>query len=103
MEVLLEITNEQDLNYICDDVDVVGVNNRDLKTFTVDVQRSIELASLIPSDKLKISESGIINMEAIKLLKQHGYNGFLMGELFMKENDPALAFKNFSNHLKQQE
>ncbi len=103
MEVLLEITDEQDLDHICDDINVVGVNNRDLKTFTVDIQRSIELAPLIPSEKLKISESGINDINTIKLLKQHGYNGFLIGELFMKENDPAIAFKDFSNLLKQQE
>ncbi len=101
MEVLLEITDEKDLDHICDDVDVIGVNNRDLKTFTVDIQRSIELASIIPSGKLKISESGINDVETILLLRNHGYNGFLIGEMFMKENDPALAFKNFCYHLKQ--
>lgn len=102
MEVLLEITEEKDLDHICDDVDVIGVNNRDLKTFTVDIQRSLKLAKIIPSDKLKISESGIYNIETITLLKQNGFNGFLIGEMFMKENDPALAFKNFSDLLKQQ-
>ncbi|MEO7800498.1 MAG: indole-3-glycerol phosphate synthase TrpC [Ginsengibacter sp.] len=102
MEVLLEITEKKDLDHICNDVDVVGVNNRDLKTFTVNIQRSLELATFIPSDKLKISESGIHNIETIALLKQNGYNGFLIGEMFMKENDPALAFKNFCYLLKQQ-
>ena len=70
LNVLLEIHNEQELAHICDDVDVVGVNNRDLKTFTVDINRSIELSRQIPADKIKISESGIDNVESIKLLKE---------------------------------
>ena len=70
LNVLLEIHNEQELAHICDDVDVVGVNNRDLKTFTVDINRSIELSKQIPADKIKISESGIDNVESIKLLKE---------------------------------
>ncbi len=102
LEVLLEITDKNDLDHICDDVHVVGVNNRDLKSFTVDIQRSLDLASLIPSGKLKISESGISDISIIKLLKQNGYDGFLIGELFMKEIDPASAFRNFTNQLKQQ-
>ena len=100
LNVLLEIHNEQELDHICDEVDVVGVNNRDLKTFTVDINRSIELAKKIPFNKIKISESGIDNAATISLLKQHGFRGFLMGEKFMKENDPGEAFKNFVETLK---
>jgi indole-3-glycerol phosphate synthase len=100
LNVLLEIHNEQELDHICDEVDVVGVNNRDLKTFTVDINRSTELAKKIPSDKIKISESGIDNAATIRLLKQHGFRGFLMGEKFMKEKDPGEAFKNFVETLK---
>jgi indole-3-glycerol phosphate synthase len=100
LEVLLEIHNEEELLHICETVDLVGVNNRDLKTFTVDVNRSIELGKKIPSGKLKISESGISSPETIKLLKQHGYNGFLIGETFMKEQDPAIAFARFVHTLK---
>ncbi len=95
LNVLLEIHNEQELEHICNDVDVVGVNNRDLKTFTVDINRSIELSKLIPSDKAKISESGIDDVATILLLKQHGFNGFLMGEKFMKEENPGEAFRDF--------
>lgn len=101
LEVLLEIHNEEELEHICDEVDIVGVNNRDLKTFTVDVQRSIELSTLIPAGKIKISESGISDPDTILLLKQHGFKGFLIGETFMKEKDPALAFAHFVHHLKQ--
>ena len=99
LNVLLEIHNEQELDHICDDVDVVGVNNRDLKTFNVDVNASIELGKKIPADKIKISESGIDDVATIKLLQSHGFNGFLMGEKFMKEKDPGGAFKKFVEKL----
>ncbi|MGN6438443.1 MAG: indole-3-glycerol phosphate synthase TrpC [Agriterribacter sp.] len=100
LEVLLEIHNEQELEHICDEVDLVGVNNRNLKTFEVSLETSITLSKLIPSGKLKISESGISNVEAINELKKHGYQGFLIGENFMKAPDPAIAFAAFVEQLK---
>lgn len=100
LNVLLEIHNELEMAHICDDVDVVGVNNRDLKTFTIDVQRSIELSTKLPADKIKISESGIDTVASIKLLQSHGFKGFLIGEKFMKEENPGLAFESFANELK---
>ena len=103
LNVLLEIHNNEELAHICDEVDVVGVNNRDLKTFTVDINRSIQLSSLIPSDKIKISESGIDTVASIELLKSHGFRGFLMGEKFMKEKDPGLAFQSFANEFKMKQ
>jgi indole-3-glycerol phosphate synthase len=99
LEVLLEIHNEDELRHIQIEVDIVGVNNRDLKTFTVDVNRSIELVNKIPDEKVKISESGISNVNTIVLL-QHGFKGYLIGENFMKEQDPALAFRKFVDDLK---
>ena len=99
LNVLLEIHNKEELEHICDDVDVVGVNNRDLKTFTVDINRSIELGKKIPADKMKISESGIDDVSTIRLLQANGFRGFLMGEKFMKEKDPGEAFKNFVEEL----
>ena len=101
LEVLLEIHNEAELEHICDAVDLVGVNNRDLKTFTVDINRSIELSKLIPSDKIKIAESGISKIETINRFKEAGFKGFLMGENFMKEKNPGDAFKQFVQQLKQ--
>ena len=100
LNVLLEIHNEQELEHICDDVDVVGVNNRDLKTFSVDINRSVELSSKIPADKIKISESGIDDVSNINLLKQYGFKGFLIGEKFMKNENPGKAFQNFVAELK---
>lgn len=100
LEVLLEIHNEEELQHICTEVDIVGVNNRDLKTFTVDVNRSIELSEKIPDDKIKISESGISDVDTIIRLRQYGFKGFLIGENFMKNADPSIAFADFVNALK---
>lgn len=101
LNVLLEIHNDEELEHICDDVDVVGINNRDLKSFTVDINRSIELGRKIPGDKIKISESGIDDVSTIRLLQQHGFKGFLIGEKFMREKDPGETFKNFVDELKK--
>ena len=83
-------------------MDVVGVNNRDLKTFIVDINNSLELSKQIPADVVKISESGIDNVASINLLKEHGFKGFLIGEKFMKEKNPGLAFQNFAAELKRE-
>ncbi len=101
LEVLLEIHNETELEHICNEVDLVGVNNRDLKTFNVEINRSIELSKKIPADKIMIAESGISNIETINRFKDAGFKGFLMGENFMKEVNPAEAFKQFVQQLKQ--
>ncbi len=101
LEVLLEIHNEEELGHVCDEVDFVGVNNRNLKTFEVDINTSLRLFPQIPADKLAIAESGISNVDTIVTLKNAGFKGFLIGENFMKENDPAAAFEKFSYELKQ--
>ncbi|MEN9569923.1 MAG: indole-3-glycerol phosphate synthase TrpC [Bacteroidota bacterium] len=100
LEVLLEIHNEAELAHICDDTELVGVNNRDLKTFTVDIQRSIELSKKIPEGKIKIAESGIHSTQTIYTMKNAGFNGFLIGENFMKQTDPTIAFAQFVTNLK---
>lgn len=99
LEVLLEIHNEDELQHICDEVDMVGVNNRDLKSFEVDLQTSVQLFDKIPSHKIAVTESGISNVSAIVSLKQVGYKGFLIGETFMKAPDPSIAFADFVNSL----
>jgi indole-3-glycerol phosphate synthase len=99
LNVLLEIHDEQQLGHICDAVDVVGINNRDLKSFTVDISRSIALGNMLPRGILKIAESGIDDAGTIRLLRQNGFNGFLMGEKFMKEPDPGKAFGDFVQQL----
>ncbi|WP_460553388.1 indole-3-glycerol phosphate synthase TrpC [Ferruginibacter profundus] len=100
LEVLLEIHTEEELEHICDATTIVGINNRDLKTFTVDINRSIELGKKIPADKIKIAESGINNIETICTFKNAGFKGFLIGENFMKQPDPTIAFAEFVQQLK---
>jgi indole-3-glycerol phosphate synthase len=100
LEVLLEIHNEEELDHICDEVDMVGVNNRNLKTFEVDINTSLQLINKIPGDKPAIAESGISNPETIVSLKEAGFKGFLIGETFMKEPDPGAAFTRFVTELK---
>jgi indole-3-glycerol phosphate synthase len=100
LEVLLEIHNEDELAHICDDCNVIGVNNRDLKYFTVDINQSLELSDKIPAGKVKISESGITDTDTIHLLRSAGFKGFLIGENFMREHDPAVAFASFVKNLK---
>jgi indole-3-glycerol phosphate synthase len=102
LEVLLEIHNNEELEHICDEVDIVGVNNRNLKTFEVSIQTSIELSAKIPDDKYKISESGISDVNTINELKKHGFKGFLIGENFMKSAQPQEAFALFAKQLKSQ-
>jgi indole-3-glycerol phosphate synthase len=102
LEVLLEIHEESELDHLCEDIDVVGINNRDLRTFTVDINRSIRLAERLANNILHIAESGIRNIETILHLKSAGFNGFLIGEQFMKEPDPTIAFASFVDQFKKE-
>jgi len=95
LEILLEIHNADELNHINQHIDMVGVNNRNLKTFEVSIDASLSLADKIPAEFVKISESGISSVETLKTLRKTGFKGFLMGENFMKEENPAEALKNF--------
>lgn len=95
LEVLLELHDEDEIGHICDEVNFVGINNRSLKTFDVNIQRSLDMAKKIPSAKLKIAESGIDNPATISLFRENGYAGFLIGENFMKTADPGDALSNF--------
>lgn len=99
LDVLLEIHNEQELNHINEFVDVVGVNNRNLGTFTTDIQISFDLADKIPDDFVKISESGISQPQTVIDLRKVGYRGFLMGENFMKTDNPGSALEEFITAL----
>lgn len=101
LEVLLELHDEDELKHICDATTLIGINNRNLKTFEVDIERSLRMAAQIPDDKIKIAESGISNVETIQVFKDAGFKGFLMGENFMKEKNPGEAFKQFVQKLKQ--
>ncbi len=99
LEVLLELHDETELNHLCDDVSVVGINNRSLRTFEVSLEHSVNLSAQIGKGFVKIAESGINSIDDINYLKQHGFNGFLIGEYFMKHKNPGEAFKNFAAAL----
>lgn len=100
LEVLLEIHNSEELAHIGDDIDMVGVNNRNLKTFEVSIDTSLGLINKIPSEKIAITESGISNVDTMVTLHNAGFRGFLIGENFMKQNNPSIAFADFVNQLK---
>jgi indole-3-glycerol phosphate synthase len=102
METLLEIHDQAELDRsICEFIDVVGVNNRNLKNFSEqNINASIALADKIPSQFIKISESCISQPETITELKSYGYKGFLIGETFMKTENPGIALSNFIHKLK---
>ncbi len=96
LEVLLEVHNLEELEKsIVPSLDMIGVNNRNLKTFEVSLENSINLASHIPDNFVKISESGISNVNSIKTLQDFGYNGFLIGENFMKTGNPGVSCRKF--------
>jgi indole-3-glycerol phosphate synthase len=99
LEVLLELHDESELNHICNEVDLVGVNNRNLKNFEVNLEHSVRMAEKIGNDFIKVAESGINDVNNIGYLKQHGFNGFLIGEYFMKQQDPGKALKEFTDSL----
>ncbi len=99
LETLLEIHDHSDLDHIYDTVDAVGVNNRNLADFTVDVRRSLELAPHIPDEFVKISESGLSDPATVLELRAAGFQGFLIGESFMKMERPGEACLDFINRI----
>jgi indole-3-glycerol phosphate synthase len=102
LEVLLEIHDLEELEKSpLTNIDLIGVNNRNLKNFAENnINASLELAKHIPADKIKISESCISQPEAIRQLKAEGYQGFLIGETFMKTHNPAISLENFIKNIK---
>ena len=95
LQVLLETHDEKELDYCDLDVDMIGVNNRDLGTFHTTVDNSFHLIDRLPHDRVLVSESGISNPETVRLLRAAGYRGFLMGEHFMRYDNPGLALRDF--------
>jgi len=100
LEVLLELHDASELAHVCEEVDLVGINNRSLKSFEVNIEHSLQLKNLLPKGKLSIAESGIYDLATFQLLKKEGFDGFLMGEYFMKQENPAKAFEEFSQQIK---
>lgn len=99
LEVLLEMHSEQELEYAELEPDMCGINNRNLGTFITDVNNSLNLIERLPAEAVKVSESGISDIDTIRQLKAVGYQGFLIGETFMKEPEPGLALNQFISQL----
>ena len=101
LEVLYEVHTQEELDKINDlDNKIIGINNRNLKNFEVDLEHSIKLANQIPDTCIKVSESGISDPRIITGLKEHGFQGFLIGENFMKTDNPGLACKEFIDQIR---
>lgn len=101
MEVLFEIHHEAELDLLNNYVQLVGINNRNLKTFQVDLEQSIRLAQQLPNNMVPIAESGISSAEDYFHLRAAGFKGFLMGEYFMKHKNPAAACQVFCETIKE--
>lgn len=105
MQVLLELHTAGELAHVCDEVDLVGINNRNLKNFAVSLDHSIALAEKLPADKLKLAESGIHDAAAGARLLNAGFNALLIGEYFMRTENPGQALADFrqevQNHLEK--
>ena len=101
LEVLLEIRDKSELKSVNVLIDCIGVNNRNLQDFKVDVKQSFELAEFIPKDFIKISESGIDSAKTIHELREIGFNGFLIGETFMKDKNPETTCANLIKEVRE--
>lgn len=99
LEVLLELHCENELEHISNNIDMVGINNRNLGTFHTDIENSYRMVEFLPSELVKVSESGISNSKTISELRAVGYQGFLIGEQFMKSEDPAAALAEFISNI----
>lgn len=102
LEVLFEVHNDEDFDKLPAGAAIVGINNRDLKTFEVNTERSMELVKKLPESMVKVAESGIKDAETAVMLKKAGFGGFLMGERFMREANPGKACKLFIRRMKYQ-
>ena len=103
LEVLIEIHDMSEISRSCiESVDIIGINNRNLKTFDVQIKTSLDLIKEIPEQYTKISESGISKVSDIIELKNCGFNGFLIGESFMKTEDPGLSLSKFIRKVKDE-
>jgi indole-3-glycerol phosphate synthase len=99
MEILFEVHEASEIEKLDSKINAVGVNNRNLKTLEIDIATSFELASIIPPNFVKVSESGIEDEKTTLKLKSHGFDGFLIGSHFMKHPRPELACKDFITEL----
>jgi indole-3-glycerol phosphate synthase len=95
LEILFEIHDKDEIKKINPDIDIIGINNRNLNSFEVNIDNSVQISKYLPRDCIKISESGLNNPEHLILLRNEGFDGFLIGENFMRTSDPGMEFKAF--------
>lgn len=100
LEVLLELHTESELTYITPEIDMVGINNRNLGTFHTDINNSFHLAELLPKDMILVSESGISEPDTVVSLREKGFRGFLIGETFMKTENPGQTLQAFCEEIR---
>ena len=100
LEVLLELHSEDQLEKVNEFIDLIGINNRNLKNFEVDIEKSKQILKQLPKDLIKVAESGISDPETVKELRQAGFQAFLIGENFMKAENTTLAFEQFVKESK---
>ncbi|AGD98301.1 indole-3-glycerol phosphate synthase [Blattabacterium sp. (Blatta orientalis) str. Tarazona] len=103
LEVIIEIHCEKEIEKLTENSDIIGINNRNLRTFLVDFKNCSKLVSKIPKNYMKMAESGITDVESILHLRKKGFQGFLIGENFMKDKDPGKSCRNMINALKSHE
>ncbi len=99
LEVLMELHDEDQLGKIIPSLDAVGINNRNLKNFEVDIDLSIKMAKSLPKKTIKIAESGLSDPKVALRMRKEGFNGFLVGEQFMKQSDPVQGCADFCSVL----
>ena len=99
LEILLELHHSNELDHINEHIEIVGINNRNLNTFEVDIENSIRMAEKLGNSFVKVAESGIKSPEDVIRFKNYGFDGFLIGENFMKNSNPASAFQSFIKSL----
>ncbi|WP_417549746.1 indole-3-glycerol phosphate synthase TrpC [Methylophaga sp.] len=98
MDVLVEVHNEEELHRaMVLNLPLMGINNRDLHTFETSLETTIKLLNFIPDETIVITESGILGKEDVAFMREHGVNGFLVGEAFMRADDPGEALSNLFN------
>lgn len=94
MATLVEVHNEEEMETALDvDAHIIGINNRDLKTFKTDLETTVRLAPYVPEDKILVSESGISSFDDIAKLRKNGVNAFLIGEALIKERELVKKLK----------
>ncbi|MDO5522744.1 MAG: indole-3-glycerol phosphate synthase TrpC [Bacteroidia bacterium] len=101
LDVLLELHDEKEVEYVSSENTIVGINNRNLGTFVTDLGKSYKMIELLPKDAVLVSESGISNPETVQELRKAGYKGFLIGENFMKTENPGENLRKFIENMKK--